>query len=120
MAENPPSNPRLTQEEMRRRFNEGKYYERMKTGEFKAVRVRTGTPEPDVLKKYGQNTISVSVWDRDQDGKDIVRVHQYESPNGDILYVKDGIVHTDGRPDPKELFEDGVLYHQEKKKKPKK
>lgn len=95
---------------MRRRFNEGKYYERMKAGEFKPVIVRAKPAEPEILEDYGPETVSVSIWYRDQEDNDIVRVHQYQSPNGEILYRDEhGVLRTDGKPDPKELFEDGIL-----------
>jgi hypothetical protein len=38
----------------------------------------------------------------------IAEVHYFRMPDGSVI--------PDKRPDPKLLFEDGVLYHQEKKK----
>lgn len=99
-------NPRLTVPEMRRRFNEGKYWERMKAGEFLPVLIRRGTPQRDVLEKWPEARSEYWSW-RDGDGFEVARVHQYALPNGTIV--------ASGRPDPKRLFEDGVVYHLEKR-----
>ncbi len=105
---------------MRGRFNRGDYYNRMKNGEFTGVRVRVGRPRDEILSEYGHDTLSVSVSYRNQNGDEIARVHQYESPQGEILYKdENGELHRDGLPDPKVLFEDGVLYHLPQKPKAK-
>ncbi len=103
---------------MRERFNRGDYYNRMKNGEFTAVKTRIGKPRDEILHEYGPDTLSASVSYRNQNGDEIVRVHQYESPNGEILYKdENGVLRKDGLPDPKVLFEDGILYHLPQKRK---
>jgi hypothetical protein len=103
---------------MRRRFNAGGYYERMKSGEFTAHTIHTRTPKSGILKAYGTDTRSLVISYRDQNGQEVAEVHQYVDPEGNILYqAEDGTIRRDGLPDPKTLFEDGVLYHLEKKEK---
>ena len=52
--------------------------------------------------------MSVTAQYLDGNGMMIAEVHYFR--------MQDGSVIPDKRPDPKLLFEDGVLYHQEKKK----
>lgn len=88
----------------------------MQAGEFKTIR-DTGTPRAEILEDYGPDTISVETYYLDRDDNVIARVHHYEPPEGGVLFRdENGVLRTDGKPDPKTLFEDGVLYHQEKKK----
>jgi len=70
---------------MRRRFNEGKFWERMKNGEFRAILLEECKPQREIAEK---------------------------EPLG-----PDGTVAAWGLPDPKRLFENGVLYILEKKQK---
>ena len=109
---------RITVTEMRRRFNEGRYFERMKAGEFTPVK-RKFTPRQEILEAYGPDTLSFSVSYLDANGDEVVRVHQYESPNGDILYIskEDGTLRTNGLPDPKALYENGIHYRIQKEPK---
>jgi hypothetical protein len=99
------AHPRLTEEEMRRRFNEGRYWERMKAGEFTEHLIDTHEPQPGIRERH-PDAISVRTRYRDSNGNDIVEVHYYRLPDGSIIPGK--------RPDPKLLFEDGVMYHKEK------
>jgi len=46
---------------------------------------------------------------RDKDNNEIARVHQFVRPDGSLA--------ASGRPDPKRLLEDGILYRLEKKPK---
>jgi hypothetical protein len=108
MADNQP-HPRLTIEEMQLRFNEGKYWERMQNGEFIEVitEFHPNTVYPEVIERH-PGACSVTSHYLDQAGRLIAELHYYRMPDGSVI--------PDKRPDPKLLFEDGVLYHLEKGK----
>ena len=61
MPDNHP-HPRLTVEEMQRRFNEGRYWERMKAGEFTedVVDYHPNTAYPEVIARHPGATSVVS------------------------------------------------------------
>lgn len=90
---------------MRRRFNNGGYWDRLKTGQLTEKRIRQS---PNVkfkeLKKRYPNIHSVTARWRDCSGLELVEVHYY-------AHNLDGEIIPNKRPDPKLLFEDGVLYH---------
>jgi hypothetical protein len=93
---------------MRRRFNEGEYWRRTLDGEF--IEERIGKPHKvahkGVLKRHPEAQ-GITAEYRDRDGNTIAQVHYYiDRPGGDII--------PDKRPDPKRLFEDDVLYSEEK------
>jgi len=94
---------------MQRRFNEGKYWERMQAGEFVEVikEFHPDTIYPEVIQRH-PGACSVTTHYVDQQGTLIAELHYYRLPDGSVI--------PGHRPDPKLLFEDGVLYHQEKKK----
>ena len=102
---------------MRRRFNEGKYQERIKNNEFKVER-RIGKPEDDAIRDFG-DIISIGTYCFDAEGNEVVYAHHYESPYGDVLYrdKQTGAVYRDGKIDPKRILEGGVQYHLERPKK---
>jgi hypothetical protein len=86
---------------MQKRFNEGGYWERLRSGEYTSV-VRenrhpslTATNEPFC-------TQSQMVSYLDQNGNEIARVHQ------DLR--TDGTIGASGKPDPKRLLEGDILY----------
>src|ERR1700730_15246257 len=92
-----------------RRFNDGGYWDRMKAGEC-TEEIRETHPDtryPEVIARH-PGAVSVTAWYRDRMGTMIVEVHYFRMPDGSVIPGK--------RPDPKLLFEDGVLYHQEKLK----
>jgi hypothetical protein len=94
---------RITVAEMRRRFNEGKYWERTQAGELDVVVIDQGTPRADVLEKH-PGAVSQMISIRDRATKDeLARAHMYLLP--------DGAIGASGRPDPKRLYEDGIHYH---------
>jgi hypothetical protein len=106
MADNKP-HPRITTEEMQRRFNEGDYWARMQAGEFTEVvlEYHPNTAYPEVIERHpGSKSVTTHYLDRE--GRVIAELHYFRMPDGSIIPGK--------RPDPKLLFEDGVLYHQEK------
>lgn len=86
---------------MRRIFNQGRYWERAQQGEFNTTVVRQSHPSP---LGAGQPfcTLSQMVSYRDRSGREVARVHQYLRP--------DGSLGASGRPDPKRLFHEGILY----------
>jgi hypothetical protein len=100
---------RLSVEEMQRRFNRAKYWERMQAGEFQEVILRRSPniAHPGVLQRH-PDASSITSRYRDKHGNDIVEIHYYALPDGSVIPGK--------RPDPKLLFEDGVWYHMEKAK----
>ena len=94
---------------MQLRFNEGRYWERMQAGEFTEVIVAThpNTAYPEVLQRH-PGSVSVTAHYRDHNNNTVCEVHYFRMPDGSVIPGK--------RPDPKLLFEDGVMYHQEKRK----
>ena len=92
---------------MCKRFNDGRYWEKVISGELLAVSL-----ESNVSTLLGTETvtmISEMLSYRDRDGNEIARVHQFRRPDGSLA--------ASGRPDPKRLLEDGILYRLEKKPK---
>ncbi len=91
---------RVSEKERRRLFNEGRYYEWMLAGEFKAI------IESEIPRRRGDRRIRgsksqvVESWDKS--GVLIAPVHQYRK--------QDGSLEASGRPDPKRLRHEGVLY----------
>jgi hypothetical protein len=103
------SHPRLSQEEMQWRFNRGEYWKRMQNNEFKEVvtEYHPQTAYPEVIARH-PGAQSVTTQYLTADGALVAELHYFRMPDGSVIPGK--------RPDPKLLFEDGVLYHQEKKK----
>lgn len=90
---------------MQRRFNEGKYWERLKQGEYISVTRESRHPALS-LAREPFCTQSQMVSYLDKEGNEVARVHQY--------LRTDGTIGASGKPDPKRLFEDGTLYRLEK------
>jgi hypothetical protein len=91
----------LSAQEIRRRFNDGQYWERLLTGEFRSFLAKSVHANPQISgQPYCTRSEMVSYLDS-QDNE-IALVHQYLRP--------DGTVGGSGRPDPKRIFEGGVLY----------
>jgi len=85
---------------MRAMFNEDRYWERAQGGEFtQAVREERPAP-PESGEPPG--TLSQSISYLDRQNEEIARVHQY--------LRADGSIGASGRPDPKRILKDGVLY----------
>jgi hypothetical protein len=97
----PPPTIRITVAEMRQRFNRGKYWDRLKAGEFTVAVLEECNPQPDA-KKEPLGTKSQMLSYRDGNDDEVARVHQYTRP--------DGTIGAAGLPDPKRLLEDGILY----------
>src|SRR5258708_16640403 len=100
-----PSIVRITISEMQKRFNEGGYWERLKTGEYTALVRESRHP---ALKAAHQPhcTLSQMISYVDTDANEVARVHQYLRP--------DGTIGASGKPDPKRLLDGKTLYRLEK------
>jgi hypothetical protein len=85
---------------MRTRFNDGSFWENVKEGKWTAVlmesRISTALPQETV------QITSVMLSYRDENNNEMARVHQYQRPDGSLA--------ASGKPDPKRLFQDGILY----------
>jgi len=101
MAEPPHPIVRVSVEELRRLFNECRFWERVQAGELRASLKREGHPAPPAS---GQPycTRSQEVFYFDAEDLEVARVHQYLRP--------DGTLGGSGRPDPKRLLHEGTLY----------
>jgi hypothetical protein len=92
---------RIEPREMQERFNKGRYWERAKAGEFAVVVMEDRHPALTAANEpFCTHSQMVSY--RDTANREIARVHQYVRP--------DGSIGASGRPDPKRLYQDGVLY----------
>ena len=93
---------------MRKIFNEGNYWEKTKTGELVTVLMEDRHPAR-ILAQEPTCTRSQMISYRDNENNEVARVHQYLRPDKTIGASK--------RPDPKRLFEGGILYRLHKKPK---
>jgi hypothetical protein len=84
-----------------RLFNEGRFWERVQAGELRAV-VNAERPASVETPTIPPGSMSQEVSYYDQDNNEVARVHQYVKP--------DGTIGASGRPDPKRLFINGILY----------
>jgi hypothetical protein len=102
-----PSEPRIAEvaaSELRGLFNEGHFSERASRGDL-TVRVKPGSehPAPSAANEP-PGTVSHILQYFDDAGWLVAQAHEYLRP--------DGTVGGSGRPDPKWLFIDGVIYKQ--------
>lgn len=97
---NTPPVQKVSAAELRQRFNDGRYWERMQAGEFNLILVQERHPSP---WRSGQPTCTRSqiIAYVDKRGHRVALVHQY--------LRTDGTLGGSGRPDPKRLLEGGVL-----------
>jgi len=81
----------------------------MQTGELTEViiNVHPDTAYPEVVARH-PGAVSVTAHYRDHHGQTVAEVHYFRMPDGSVA--------PGMRPDPKLLFEDGVMYHMEKQK----
>lgn len=86
---------------MQKRFNEGKYWDRLKNGEYTALIRETRHPSL-MAANEPFCTQSQMVSFLDADNNEVARVHQYLRP--------DGTIGASGKPDPKRLLENNILY----------
>jgi len=100
---------RIQAGEMQKLFNDGRYWERVHSGELQVVTLEDRHPSL-MAANEPLCTHSQMLSYRDPSGHEVARVHQYLRP--------DGTLGASGRPDPKRLFKDGELYRLVKKDKP--
>jgi len=96
---------RVAPEQMRQLFNDGRYWDKLKSGELTALVLQSR-----VSKSLPYETVEILsqiVSYRDSSGQEVARVHQYLRPDGTIA--------ASGKPDPKRLLQEGILYRLEKK-----
>ena len=91
---------RIPVDEMRQRFNEGGYWEKVQSGEWTAHPLESRVS--DALTDEKVQITSVMLSYRDANGDEMARVHQYMRPDLSIA--------ASGRPDPKRLVQNGILY----------
>lgn len=97
----PPTIARITVHELRKRFNEGKYWERLQSGEYTAkVREDRHPSLTAANEPFCTRSQMVSYMDRNLN--EVARVHQY--------LRTDGTIGASGTPDPKRLLEGEILY----------
>ena len=106
MTHNPITIRRISATEMCQIFNNGQYWERLKSGELKAVLLEDRHPSL-MLANEPFCTHSQMVSYRDATDNEVARVHQYLRP--------DKTIGASGRPDPKRVLEDNILYRLKKK-----
>ncbi len=97
----PPITVRIDVWEMRCKFNRGKYWSRLQSGELTANYTKSKHPAPP---SSGQPhcTHSQDVSYLDSKGQEVARVHQYLLP--------DQTLGGGGKPDPKRLREGNIVY----------
>jgi hypothetical protein len=83
-------------------FNDGCFLERLKSGKLHAILESEKHPSP-FRSGQPQCTWSQFLILLDENDQEIARVHQYKRP--------DGSIGASGRPDPKRLIVDGIIYY---------
>lgn len=103
---NPPFTPfeRISVDEMRQKFNGSGYWENVKSGNWTAHILESRISDALIQETVGITSVMLSY--RDENGNEMARVHQYQRPDGSLA--------ASGRPDPKRLFLNGVLYRLKK------
>lgn len=96
---------RIEPKELQKLFNDGQYWEQAKAGEL-SVKVREDRHPALMAANEPFCTHSQMLSYFDKDGSEVARVHQYLRP--------DGTVGASGKPDPKRLLKDGVIYRLQK------
>lgn len=86
---------------MRQRFNKAQFVERVNAGALTSTTLEDRHPSlPGANEPFCTRSQMISY--RDPDGNELARAHQYLRP--------DGTIGASGRPDPKRLYEKGILY----------
>ncbi len=91
----------LSAVQLRDRFAEGKYWERLRSGELQELLQDEAHPAPPRAREP-ICTLSQMIAYLDGEGNKVALVHQYRRTGGSLG--------GSGRPDPKCLLADGVLY----------
>jgi len=85
---------------MRRRFNRGRYHQRTLTGQLTVhINRNTHPSRTEASEPFCTQTQEISYFDGPVE---VVRIHQYLRP--------DDTLGASGQPDPKRIFEGGILY----------
>jgi hypothetical protein len=92
---------RISARELRRMFNQQDLHGSSKRGDLRAILMKEKHPSPQPASEP-YCTRSQMVAYVDSKGVEVARVHQYLRP--------DGAIGGSGRPDPKRLFYEGVIY----------
>ena len=85
---------------MRQLFNDGGYWENVQSGKWTAHILESRIS--DALTEETVQITSVMYSYYDENGAEVARVHQYERPDKTIA--------ASGKPDPKRLVKEGILY----------
>lgn len=96
-------------QEIFRRFNEGRYWERAQAGELSQQLRRNGHPSPPLASEPFCTRSQIIAY-HDASGTKVAVVHQYLRENG--------TVGLSGRPDPQYLFSGGVIYKKARRPQP--
>jgi hypothetical protein len=88
--------------EVRRVFNEGRFWVKAQRGELRQKILKSRVPVPPAAHEP-RGTLSQYIAYIDADGDEVARVHQYLRP--------DGTLGASGRPDPKLVIAGGVVYY---------
>jgi hypothetical protein len=100
MAEPPPVRV-ITAIQLRAMFNDARYWQRAQSGELQQLIVRDGHPSaPKANEPFC--TRSQTIIYREASGQRVAVVHQY--------LRQDGTLGASGVPDPKKLWQGGVVY----------
>lgn len=90
----------VSEVELLRIFNENRYFERMREGEFHSYIVKQSRRRGG--DRRVRNAMSQTVEYRDQHGRRVAIVHQYR--------LKDGRLGGSGKPDPKVVVHEEIVY----------
>jgi hypothetical protein len=82
-------------------FNDGCFWEQAKSGKLRAVLMTEKHPSPQ-RSGHPFCTLSQTLAYFDEQDQEVARVHQYKLP--------DGTLGASGRPDPKRLLINGIIY----------
>jgi hypothetical protein len=99
-----PTIKRVTSEQMCKRFNDGSYWAKVLKGEWTAHVLESNISH--LLTSETVEITSVMLSYHDENGDERARVHQFMRPDGTLA--------ASGKPDPKRLLENGILYRLEK------
>lgn len=86
--------------ELRKLFNQGRYADLVSYGALSEKLIREGSPSPSVNEPPGTRSQILAYLD--DKGQQVCIVHQYLRP--------DGTLGASGKPDPKKLLHNGILY----------
>jgi len=97
---------RIEQDEMRNLFNAQGYWDKTKSGEFTEVILEQRHPSLTAAHEpFCTHSQMISY--RNSSNEEMARVHQYLRP--------DGTIGASGKPDPKRIYHNGILYRLNKK-----